>query len=86
MTHETPPRFPADCAFVIQFALPHGGEARPGRIEHVTSGRARRFQDGAQLMAFVAEVLASVESTQAPAELERRGVVSCPTPTRGNRQ
>ena len=68
MTHEYPPRFPADSAFVIQFAHPHSGtNPRPGRVEHVTSGRARRFQDGAQLMAFIAEVLASLESDEAPA-------------------
>jgi hypothetical protein len=68
MTHTAPPRFPADCAFVVQFAQPqNGAEARAGRIEHVVSGRARRFQDGTQLMAFVAEVLASLESGAAPA-------------------
>ena len=67
MTHENPPRFPADCAFVIQFTQPRAGtHARCGRIEHVASGRARRFDDGAQLMAFVAEVLASLESDAAP--------------------
>ena len=68
MTHENRPRFPADCAFVIQFAHPHGGvDPRPGRIEHVVSGRARRFQDETQLMAFVAEVLASLDSDTATA-------------------
>jgi len=68
MTHENPLRFPADCAFVIQFAHRHtGADPRPGRIEHVASGRARRFQDGTQLMAFVAEVLASQESNEVPA-------------------
>jgi len=62
MTHGYRPRFPADCAFVIQFAHPDsGGDPRPGRIEHVVSGRARRFQDETQLMAFVAEVLASLD-------------------------
>ena len=67
MTHENPPRFPADCAFVVQFTQPHAGaDPRRGRIEHVASGRARRFDDGAQLMAFVAEVLASLESDAAP--------------------
>ena len=67
MTHE-PTRFPADSAFVIHFAHPHtGADPRPGRVEHVATGRARRFQDGAQLMAFVAKVLASLENTSAPA-------------------
>jgi hypothetical protein len=63
MTHDRPLRFPADCAFVIQFTHPHSGpDPRPGRVEHVASGRARRFQDGTQLMTFVAEVLASLEN------------------------
>ena len=62
MTDQNPPRFPADCAFVVQFAQPHAGaDPRRGRIEHIASGRARRFDDGAQLMAFVAEVLASLD-------------------------
>lgn len=66
MTH-APTRFPADSAFVIHFAHPHrGADPRPGRVEHVATGRARRFQDEAQLMAFVAEVLASLESTAPP--------------------
>ena len=64
MTHE-PTRFPADSAFVIHFAHPHSGaDPRPGRVEHVATGRARRFQDGAQLMAFVAEVLAALDGDQ----------------------
>ena len=65
MRKETPPRFPADGAFVIQFARPHTGNGpRPGRVEHVVSGRARRFQDATQLMAFVAEVLAALDGDQ----------------------
>ena len=67
MRKETPPRFPADGAFVVQFVRPHTGNGpRPGRVEHVVSGRARRFQDQTQLMAFVAEVLALIESNEAP--------------------
>ena len=65
MTHDNQLRFPADSAFVIQFAERRAaGEPRPARIEHITSGRARRFQDAAELMAFVAEVLTSVEGNQ----------------------
>jgi hypothetical protein len=71
MTHE-PTRFPADSAFVIHFAHPHpGADPRPGRVEHVASGRARRVEDEAQLMTFVAEVLASLEVTSAPAAPQR---------------
>ncbi len=66
MTHDNQLRFPADSAFVIQFAEPRAaGEPRPARVEHITSGRARRFQDAAELMAFVAEVLTSVDGNHA---------------------
>ena len=65
MRRETPPRFPADGAFVVQFVRPHTGNGpRPGRVEHVVSGRARRFQDPTQLMAFVAEVFAALDGDQ----------------------
>lgn len=61
MTHDNQVRFPAENAFVIQFAEPRAaGEPRPARVEHITSGRARRFQDATELMAFVAEVLTSL--------------------------
>ena len=66
MTHDNQLRFPADRAFVIQFAEPRAaGEPRPARVEHITSGRARRFQDATELMAFVAEVLTSLDGDQA---------------------
>ncbi len=74
MTRDDPPRFPVDCAFVIQFAHPHSGvDPHLGRIEHVVSGRARRFRDETQLMTFVAEVLASPDSdTAAAAQIRPR--------------
>ncbi len=69
MKHGTAPSFPADCAFVIQFAHPHiGGSPRPGRIEHIVSGRTRRFQDGTELIAVIAEMLAAIESDAAAQE------------------
>ena len=65
MTHDNEVLFPADSAFVIQFAKPHtAGDPRLGRVEHLTSGRACRFQDVTQLMAFVAEVLAALDGDQ----------------------
>ena len=68
MSHDNPLRFPADSAFVIQFAEPRtAGEQRPGRVEHITSGRARRFQDATELMAFVEQVLTSLDGDH-PAE------------------
>jgi len=64
--------FPAASAFVIQFATPYTpGNPRAGRVEHVISGRARRFRDETQLMAFVAEVLGSLDvDAAAPANLK----------------
>jgi hypothetical protein len=67
MTHDSGPQFPAERAFVVQFTHGLGGAARGGRIEHVVSGRACRFHDGAQLMAFVAEVFAALETEPAAA-------------------
>ncbi len=63
-------RFPADYAFVVHFSRPYGsGEPGSGRIEHVLSGEARRFDDQRQMMAFVAEVLASLGTV--PNDLEQ---------------
>jgi len=68
MTHDSAPHFPAERAFVVQFTQgPSGAGSGSGRIEHLVSGRARRFHDGAQLMAFVAEVFAALETEPAAA-------------------
>ena len=67
MKQEAPPRFPVDCAFVVHFALSPGGNLRAGRVEHVVSGRAGRFNDEAQLIAFVAEVFEALEGDEARA-------------------
>ena len=68
MKNNTPLVFGADSAFVVQFArAPTPGAPRPGRAEHINSGRATRFQDAAELMAFVARVLAELAAEQ-PAE------------------
>jgi hypothetical protein len=49
-------------AFVVQFTentdVAHSQWA--GRVEHVTSGQATRFQSREQLLAFVAQVLAAL--------------------------
>ena len=58
------PRYPADHSFVIQFQQQAGdGEGRRGQIEHLTSGRARRFDSDDQLLAFVAEMLSGLDGS-----------------------
>lgn len=56
-------------AFVVQLTentdAAHGQWA--GRLEHVTSGQATRFQSLDELLAFVSQVLAALEK-QAPDE------------------
>jgi len=60
-----PSRVPAllpERAFVVEFG---GGATRlSGRVEHVTSGQAARFQSEAELLEFVRGVLRS--HTRAP--------------------
>jgi hypothetical protein len=56
-----PVSLPADRSFVLQFRADSGsGPGRPwtGRVEHVVSGRAARFDDCATLREFIAAVLA----------------------------
>jgi hypothetical protein len=62
--------FPAERAFVVQFragaAVEQGGYT--GRVEHVVSGQARQFHTPAELLAFIAQVLAALgtEPPEAP--------------------
>ena len=53
-------------AFVIQFRRETAVEAGrfAGRIEHIPSSRAIRFQSLDQLLTFIAEVLASVQRNE----------------------
>jgi hypothetical protein len=54
-------RLPASRAFVIHLldeADPARG-AYPGRVEHVTSGESRSFDDVAALLAFFHDILAA---------------------------
>ena len=56
------PRYPVDYAFVVQFQRDDaGGAGRSGRAEHIASGQVGRFRSSAQLMEFVAKVLAELE-------------------------
>ena len=57
------PRYRADHSFVLQFQEPAGDGERRGQIEHLKSGRARRFDSSDQLLAFVAEMLAGVDGS-----------------------
>ena len=53
-------------AFVIQFRPETAVEAGrfEGRIEHIPSSRAMRFQSLDQLLTFIAEVLANVQRNE----------------------
>ena len=65
-TQHSDPPFPPARAFVIQ--LP-GGElgddvARRGRVEHLHSGRSRRFESAEELLEFLRLTLASAEENE----------------------
>jgi len=60
-TDEERPRFPTDCAFVVQFQGKHPDDRRPGRVEHLASGRAARFENAHQFWDFVSAVLSELE-------------------------
>ena len=58
------PRYRADHSFVLQFQEPAGDGETRGQIEHLKSGRARRFDSSDQLLAFVAEMLSGVDGSE----------------------
>jgi hypothetical protein len=62
-------KLPADHAFVLQFESNCGadGGAR-GRVEHVVSGRASRFQSIGELATFLAAVLRDVAANAGEAK------------------
>ena len=53
------PTLPAECAFVVQFdATTLGTQGHvAGRVEHIVSAQAARFQSWEELQAFIARVL-----------------------------
>jgi hypothetical protein len=66
MANDTP-RYRADHSFVVQFQEQAvAGDARSGRIEHLTSGRGLRFHSNEQLLEFVAEVLSCLGPASGP--------------------
>jgi hypothetical protein len=63
------PSLPSNRAFVVQFRLP--SEDRPtmweeGRVEHVVSGQAQRFESRQQLWTFITHVLTALPSRCLP--------------------
>jgi hypothetical protein len=62
------PSLPSNRAFIVQFRLP--SESKPmvweGRVEHVISGQAQRFQSQEQLWAFITRVLTTLQSGPRP--------------------
>ncbi len=60
------PRFPSRRAFVVQFA--NGGDPEAGRyvgrVEHVVSGRGRRFRSRAELLRFMATMLRDLSNNE----------------------
>jgi hypothetical protein len=71
------PSLPVQWAFVVQFRVETDVERDrfAGRVEHVVSGQATRFQSLEELLAFVARVLTAVraQSPTAPSDREARG-------------
>ena len=65
---QCPSSLPSNRAFVVQFRLP--STDRPilweGRVEHVASGQAQRFQSQEQLWAFITHVLTALPSRYPP--------------------
>ena len=63
------PSLPSNRAFVVQFRLPSEDKAmmgEAGRVEHVVSGQAQRFQSQKQLWAFITHVLTALQSRCLP--------------------
>ena len=62
------PSLPSNRAFVVQFRLPSAD--RPmvweGRVEHVISGQAQRFESQEQLWAFITRVLTVLQGHLLP--------------------
>ena len=69
MNRDACEKLPADHAFVLQFESNCGadGGAR-GRVEHVVSGRASRFQSIGELATFLAVVLRDVAANAGEAK------------------
>jgi hypothetical protein len=62
------PSLPSNQAFVVQFRLPSDGQPMvwKGRVEHMVSGQAQRFESQEQLWAFITRVLTALQSHPLP--------------------
>jgi hypothetical protein len=62
------PPLPSNRAFVVQFRL--SSEGKPmvweGRVEHVVSGQAQRFESQEQLWMFITRVLTALQGRPRP--------------------
>jgi hypothetical protein len=62
------PSLPSNRAFVVQFRLPSADRPMTweGRVEHVASGQAQRFESQEQLWVFITRVLTALQSHSLP--------------------
>jgi hypothetical protein len=62
------PSLPSNRAFVVQFRLPSADSPMmwEGRVEHVVSGQAQRFESQEQLWTFITRVLTTLQSHSLP--------------------
>ena len=62
---QSPPSLPSNKAFVVQFrAQPADAPLSwEGRVEHITSGQVLRFHAPEELLAFLAQVLTTVQES-----------------------
>ena len=63
MMSKSQPSLPTNRAFVVQFRAqsPGASSSYAGRIEHIVSGEATRFQSLEELLAFMVRVLVHVQ-------------------------
>ena len=68
------PSLPSNRAFVVQFRLPAAGKPMvwEGRVEHVMSGQAQRFQSQEQLWMFITHVLTALQNRPLPGTTQDR--------------
>ena len=61
--HQSTPALSPQRAFVVQFYERAEGQAEPwaGRVEHISSGRAIRFQSAEALWTFLTELLDTLD-------------------------
>ena len=62
------PSLPSNRAFVVQFRLPSDDSPMlwEGRVEHVISGQAQRFESQEQLWVFITRVLTALQRGPLP--------------------